>query len=172
MYPLLAAKRAQIEAGRGRPLTVCIGRFVHRLPEGLAEEVGAYEKLEENRRATNPESKPIESVLRLGFSTYGDGCGDIIEDSRSFARPSFQAYCTGCHKRSTARMKSRIGAIRDFWLETSSSFVVHDERGRPVRRHRKHCSCGLWFWTTTPQQRRCRPSCRGGSLTKPGQTAG
>jgi hypothetical protein len=79
------AKRAQIEAAGGRPLTVCFGRDHHRrIPEMVAAEIA------------------------WGF--FGDGCGVVFSDSVTDSRPVFARYCSVCREKPETRRRSEIVA--------------------------------------------------------------
>jgi hypothetical protein len=159
----LRAKRSQIAAGRGKPLTVCIGRFARRLPSNLEGEIEAGRRLNDHHRKINPEHKDDDyQVLRWDFFTYGDGCGRIIEDSISQARPSFAAYCAACRKQTSARRETRLTQIRGAWNEKDPVFsqTVFGSDG-PIAVYLKRCRvCGELFRTTIAQQRVCRRGCR------------
>jgi hypothetical protein len=159
----LKAKRSQIEAGRGRPLTVCIGRFARRLPSKLEDEIEAGRRLNDHHRKINPQHQDEDyQVLRWDFFTYGDGCGQIIEDSISEARPSFAAYCTRCRKRTSARQEARLTQIRGAWNEADPVFpqTVFESEGPAVVFLKRCRACGELFRTTIAQQRVCRRGCR------------
>jgi hypothetical protein len=79
------AKRAQLEAAGGQPLTVCFGRDKHRrIPE------------------------MVDGEIAWGF--FGDGCGVVFADSVTDSRPVFARYCYVCREKSESRRRSEIVA--------------------------------------------------------------
>jgi hypothetical protein len=79
----IEAKRAQLEASAGRPLTFCFGRIC-RVPE-LKQLVDAK-------------------------IVWGDGCGVVFADSVTSSRPVFRRYCSACGK-SKGRQRRREDII-------------------------------------------------------------
>jgi hypothetical protein len=128
-------KRLQLEAGAGRPLTICFGR----------------------RARTVPLQPPFDRVVY----PEGDGCGLIHPDSTSRRRPSFRSYCPTCKSRQThlqqQSLRRGLRASQNRFL-----FLVFDEHGTPVAAWVGPCSsCGKEFATSNARVRRC-PRCRRG----------
>jgi hypothetical protein len=161
-FPLLKAKLLQIRAGRGRPLTVCIGDFVRRLPPELESELDMNARLDRHAQAIGSPDQTPHDVGRLSFFTYGDGCGRIIEDATSKARPAFRGSCERCGKRTTARREAHISRIRAAWGEPPALSCVRYGPDGPVTIYLRHCvPCGELFKTTTAQRRKCQQNCGG-----------
>jgi hypothetical protein len=75
------AKRLQIEASDGRPLTVCFGRRMRRIPE-LKQFVDTD----------------------VAHTPFGDGRGAIFTDSLN----RFSRYCPDCRKKPGGRLRAEI----------------------------------------------------------------
>jgi hypothetical protein len=119
------AKRAQIEASGGRPLTFCFGRRRHR-------------RITELRLL-------IDAEIAWGF--LGDGCGAVFADSVTDSRPVFARYCQVCREKSEPRRRTEIlaraTATREGRFAVSGGWRLTCS------------GCGERFFATTPQRRRC-----------------
>jgi hypothetical protein len=78
------AKRLQLQV-TDRPLTVCFGRRVRRIPE--------------MRQFVDTD---------VAHAPFGDGCGVVFADSTSSRRPVFSRYCPGCRKKPGGRRRAEI----------------------------------------------------------------
>lgn len=129
------AKKAQLEATNGRPLTICFGtRRRRRLPE-----------LAVLWRAQRDD--PDEEVTIIDWGLYGDGCGVIFRDSVTQSRPVFARYCKVCRDFSEPRRREdvlrRVAALWDGRLPVVGGW-------------RLTCTgCGERFFSPTSQRRRC-----------------
>jgi hypothetical protein len=139
--PLLAlpgqrsrAKRLQISAGAGRPLTVCFGKRARTVltPDGLETRIYAA----------------------------GDGCGLVHPDSTGLRRPGFRAYCHRCRQRETARQDAAQFELIARWQgreRVLASFPDHDS---PSPAWHGHCtSCGQPYVADSARITRCE-DCR------------
>jgi hypothetical protein len=80
-FLMSVAKRLQVEATGGRPLTVCFGRRVRRIP-GMKQFVGTD----------------------LAHTPYGDGCGVVFADSTK----RFCSYCPDCRRKPGGRLAADV----------------------------------------------------------------
>jgi hypothetical protein len=138
----LQAKQAQVEAGRGRPLTICFGK---RYPPA---------RLPDLRDVLDPRGEVPEYLIptidwRAGRRKEGagDGCGKVFTDSVTASRPVFARYCSVCREKSEDRRQAE-----------SRARIVATWEGRfaVAGGWRLACSgCGERFFATAPQQRRC-----------------
>lgn len=80
----LEAKRAQLEAAGGRPLTFCFGQIC-RVPE-------------------------LKSLVDAEI-VWGDGCGVVFVDSVTTSRPVFARYCKACRKGKRKRRRALIDRL-------------------------------------------------------------
>jgi hypothetical protein len=123
------AKQLQLEASKGQPLAVCIGRSWRNRPQ-LPDS------------ATSPG--------RIVFLSRGDGCGIIFRDSVSLKRPRFHSYCPSCRKRKLdrelkGRLKAGLWGRQSVPLPNGSRYFI----GK--------CSvCGDVFKTFDVRQSRCQ----------------
>jgi len=132
----LEAKQAQVEAGRGRPLTICFGK---RYPPA---------RLPDLRDVLDPRGEVPEYLIpTIDWGLDGDGCGKVFTDSVTASRPVFARYCFVCREKSEDR---RQGEIR------ARSVAAWEGRFAVAGGWRLGCSgCGERFVATAPQQRRC-----------------
>lgn len=129
------AKRLQLQASDGKPLTVCFGKRARTIA------------------VPPPHHKQVYP--------YGDGCGLVHPDSTGLRRPSFRNYCPRCRQRETRRQtKARSDAVAQ-WLGLEP-VLAFDEHGQPLPAWLGSCSrCGKDFFTTDRRVRRCN-DCRAG----------
>jgi len=129
------AKRLQLQASAGRPLTVCFGR--------------------------RSRPVPLDAPFDKRVFPYGDGCGLVYPDSTGLQRPSFRYYCERCQRRKT-ELKRRAVAQAVATREGLHSVLVFDETGAAVSGWSGNCrSCGDEFVTTSIRVRRCERCRRG-----------
>lgn len=101
------AKRLQLQASDGEPLTVCFGKRAR------------------STAVAPPHQKQVYP--------YGDGCGLVHPDSTGLRRPSFRYYCPRCRQQETKRQaKARSDSVGD-WLgfEPVLTFDEHGQRYQP-----------------------------------------
>jgi hypothetical protein len=119
------AKRAQIEATKGRPLTVCFGCRRHRQISELRQFVDA----------------------EIAWGTFGDGCGRIFADSVTDSRPVFARYCPVCREKSEARR--RVEILARAIAASEGRFLLHGGWRLTCK------GCGERFSTASARRRRC-----------------
>jgi predicted RNA-binding Zn-ribbon protein involved in translation (DUF1610 family) len=133
--PLLAlrdrglAKRLQLDAADGHPLTVCFGK----------------------RARSTAVPPPHHSQVY----PYGDGCGLVYPDSVGLRRPTFRYYCPQCGTSETGRQRNaRSLAVAQ--LRGLEPVLTFDENGQPTPAWAGSCtSCGEDFVTTDRRVSRC-----------------
>jgi hypothetical protein len=136
------AKALQIEAGRGQPLTVCVGDLTpKRLPD-LRDWLDPAGELEEYKIPT------------IDWNNRGSGCLSICPDSTGMRRPSLAKWCAECRNASTARLAAQLTSIAKAFAGSPSFMTWVD--GRRVRVWPRTCTvCGAPFKTSRANQRRC-----------------
>jgi hypothetical protein len=129
------AKRLQLEASGGEPLTVCFGKRARTVAVPLPHNNQIY--------------------------PYGDGCGLVHPDSVGLRRPSFRYYCPSCRQWETGRQaKARSDAVAQW--QGFEPMLTFDEHGQPTPGWLGSCTrCGDDFLTTGRRVRRC-DKCRSG----------
>jgi hypothetical protein len=129
------AKRLQLQAAAGKPLTVCFGRRARTLPLPLPHQKQVY--------------------------PHGDGCGLVHPDSVGRRRPSFRYYCPTCGQQETGRQRKAHSQAVARW-QGREPVLTFDERGQPIPAWLGACSaCTDDFVTTDLRVRRCH-RCRAG----------
>jgi len=130
------AKRLQLDATSGHPLTVCFGRRVRRIPRRISE------------------SGPGETLALLA---YGDGCGVVFVDSeRRFAR-----YCPKCREKPGRRFRDELvrrrAAADEGRIRVRQSWLIAASKPESeIAGWKLSCTgCGERFFAPTPQRRRC-----------------
>lgn len=122
-FILSVAKQIQLEATGGRPLAVCFGRRVRRIPE-MRQFVGTD----------------------LAHMSFGDGCGVIFADSAA----RFSRYCPDCRKKPGGRLRAEILAraiaasegrflLHGGWRLTCSGCGERFSTASPQRRRCDNC---------------------------------
>jgi hypothetical protein len=130
------AKRLQIEAAYGRPLTVCFGKRSRSVLTPAGNETRVY--------------------------PFGDGCGLVHPDSTGFRRPSFRLYCNECRKHETARADAAQFELIARWQGRERVLASFPDRDGPVTAwHGKCTSCGRPYAAESARITRCE-RCRSG----------
>jgi hypothetical protein len=140
--PLLAlswqrglAKRLQLQAAAGRPLTVCFGKRARSLPLPAPHQAQVY--------------------------AFGDGCGLVHPDATGLRRPSFRYYCHDCRRRESSRQAAAVSDGVARW-QGRERVLAYDANGEPVPAWYGQCSrCPNHFTSLQAQVRRC-PRCQAG----------
>jgi hypothetical protein len=138
------AKELQLEASGDRPLTVCLGRRLRRLPE-LRQHVPAF--IEKYEDGVEPSTTDVIDGP--------DGCMRVVADSPSLRPPAFARYCPDCQDRSSEIRRKRLRRIKLSW---SGTFLTNMRTldGKPIYRRPACSGCGDPFDTPNSRETRCR----------------
>jgi hypothetical protein len=124
------AKRLQLQATAGRPLTICFGNRSRQIP-----------------------------LLHTVSYQAGDGCGLVYPDSANPHAPRFPAYCPTCRQRLT-HLKRKATADAIAASRGRHTVLIYNPDGQPTQAWAGTCSrCPSEYLTTNPRIRRCE-KCR------------